>query len=183
MSQANRILAFDPSTRNVGWAVLDASASGRPVRVASGVIEGKGGTLFGRYRSIRFQARTVFKKHNPTTAAFEEGIIFKDPVDPTKRSKANPHTALAQAEVRGILIGLALEVDIPFEKYMPSTVKKAATGNGKAKKGQVAMFVTAFFGMAYALEDEADALAVALAHANRLHERGLLGEGDLSTVR
>ncbi len=167
------IVAFDQSTRLVGYAVLDVRRLGQPRRVESGVIEGKGGTRHGRYASIRFQARDLFKKYEGlvTSAAFEEGVIFKDPKDPAKRSKANPATALWQAEARGILMGIAIDNHIPFQVYMPSSVKKAATGKGNTKKGTVGMFVTAFFEMAYAKEDEADALAIGLCHANHLHAR------------
>lgn len=169
--QQDLIVGFDQSTRLVGFAVLDVRRAGQPRRVESGVIEGKGGTRHGRYASIRFQVRDLFKKYEGRirSAAFEEGVLFKEPKDPAKRNRANPATALWQAEARGILMGIAIDNHVPFEVYMPATVKKAATGKGNSKKGQVAMFVTAFFGMAYALEDEADALAVGLAHANRIH--------------
>ncbi len=173
-AKGNLIIGFDASTRLVGWAVLDIEGSLEPRHVASGVIEGKGGTLFGRYRSIRFKAREILQKYEGlTSAAFEDGIIFKASGDPDKASKANPHTALAQAEVRGILIGLVIDRDLPFQKYMPSTVKKAATGNGRSKKFHVEDCVVRRFGLAYASPDQADAIAVALAHAYRLEEERL----------
>ena len=166
------IVGFDQSTRLVGFAVLDVSKTGQPQRVESGVIEGKGGTRHGRYASIRFQGRDLLAKYRGRirSVAFEDGILYKEPKDPSKRNKMNPNTALWQAEARGILMGLAIDEHLPFEVYAPTSVKKAATGKGNSKKGQVAMFVTAFFGMAFAKEDEADALAVALCHANHLHE-------------
>lgn len=173
-TKSDLIIGFDPSTRFVGWGILDVAGSAEPRHVASGVIEGKGGTLFGRYRSIRFRAREILQKYPAiTSAAFEEGIIFKAPEDPAKRNKANPHTALAQAEVRGIIIGLVIDLGLPFQKYMPSTVKKAATGNGKSKKFMVAQFIVRRFGLAYVEPDQADALGVALAHAYRLDEERL----------
>jgi len=51
------VAAFDPSTRFVGWAILDVTAPGKPTRILSGVIEGKGGTRHGRYASISWKAR------------------------------------------------------------------------------------------------------------------------------
>ncbi|GAK00882.1 hypothetical protein JCM19055_4004 [Geomicrobium sp. JCM 19055] len=57
------------------------------------------------------------------------------------------------------------EVDTIVE-ITPTTVKKAITGNGKAKKDQVARDLKNFVGdIEYKTDDESDAVAVALTFA------------------
>jgi crossover junction endodeoxyribonuclease RuvC len=52
-------------------------------------------------------------------------------------------------------------------EYEPARVKRALVGNGRADKKQVAMVVTARLGLAAPPRaDAADALAIALLHAN-----------------
>lgn len=161
-----RILGIDPSTRLIGWGLIDATNPGKPKRIDSGVIEAIGGTRFGRFRSIRFKMRELMKYHAPHILAVESGVVYMG-------EKQNIDTALAQAEARGIIIGVAIDEGMEVVPYTPTQVKKAATGKGNSKKSIVARMVTVFFGMAYAKDDEADALAVALAHANHLQEERL----------
>lgn len=162
-----RILGVDPSTSLLGWAVLDATNPGHPTRIASGVIEAQGGTRYGRYRSIRFKSREVMQKWKPHVLAIETGVVYMG-------EKQNIDTALAQAEARGIVMGVAIDEGMELAGYTPTQVKKAATGKGNSPKSIVARCVTRFFGMAFAKDDEADALAVGLAHANHLHEERVL---------
>lgn len=161
MAKQLRILGIDPSTRLVGWGLVDATKPAKPVRLDSGVIEAHGGTRFGRYRSIRFKMRELIVLHRPNVLAIESGVLYLG-------EKQNIDTALAQAEARGIVMGIAFDYEMGLAAYTPTQVKKAATGKGNSKKSIVARFVCATFEMAFAKDDEADALAVALAHANHL---------------
>lgn len=161
LMQRNLILAVDPSTRVVGWGLLDAAKPGKPVRLESGIIEAGGGSRFGHYRSIRFSVRALITKHGPGVMAIESGVLFLN-------EKQNIDTAFAQAEARGVIMGLAFDHDMDLAAYTPTQVKKAATGKGNSKKPIVQRMIAAIFKLHFVYPDEADALAVGLAHCNRL---------------
>lgn len=170
MSEARAVvLGIDPSTRHVGYALLECARPGQPKYLESGVLEGRGGTLDGRLASIYWLLRRMIELRTPTVLAVETGVIYQPPKDPTKRNKSNPMTALHQAEARGVILGAAHHCRLDVARYSPSEVKQAATGKGNAKKEIVQRYVAAIFRLGCLQPDEADALAVALAHANRLH--------------
>ncbi|HLU67820.1 MAG TPA: crossover junction endodeoxyribonuclease RuvC, partial [Kofleriaceae bacterium] len=76
--------------------------------------------------------------------------------------------ALAQA--RGAVLAVAGMAGLPVFSYPPALVKKAVTGRGRASKDQVARMVQALAGLRRAPRaDAADALAVAITHAQRTH--------------
>ena len=82
----------------------------------------------------------------------------------------NPKTVLKLAQFRGALSLRILQKHGNFSEYTPLQVKKAVTGNGKAKKEQVAFMVKRILGLKGEIKplDITDAIAVALTHAQRI---------------
>jgi crossover junction endodeoxyribonuclease RuvC len=84
-------------------------------------------------------------------------------------SSVNPRSALALAQARGTVLAVAGMAGLAVHSYAPAVVKKTVTGRGRASKEQVARMVQALVGLRRPPRaDAADALAVAIAHAQRL---------------
>ena len=83
-------------------------------------------------------------------------------------SRVNPRSALALAQARGTVLAVAGMAGLAVFSYAPTLVKKAVTGRGRASKDQVARMVSALVGLQRPPRaDAADALAVAITHAQR----------------
>ena len=71
-------------------------------------------------------------------------------------------------QARGVVLLAAGQRGIPARSYTPQQVKSAVCGHGRAEKDQVGRMVARLLGLAAAPTPDhaADALAVALCHAN-----------------
>jgi crossover junction endodeoxyribonuclease RuvC len=79
----------------------------------------------------------------------------------------NPDSALKLGQARGAAICAVMANDIPVSEYTANQVKQAIVGKGHAAKTQVQHMVKILLNLAEAPQaDAADALAVALCHAN-----------------
>ncbi len=77
----------------------------------------------------------------------------------------NPQSTLKLGQARGV--ALLAVAGLPVFEHATRLVKKAIVGTGAADKGQVAAMVLRLLpGCGDLGEDEADALAVAIAHAH-----------------
>ena len=75
------------------------------------------------------------------------------------------------AQFRGALSLRILQIHGNFSEYTPLQIKKALTGNGKAKKEQVAFMVKRILGIKKEIKpfDITDAIAVAITHYQRVN--------------
>jgi crossover junction endodeoxyribonuclease RuvC len=82
---------------------------------------------------------------------------------------ANVKTALKLAHVRGVALVTVAEAGIPLGEYSALAVKTSVVGYGRAEKRQVQLMTCSLLRLdaPIASEDAADALAVAICHANR----------------
>lgn len=162
-----RILGLDPGLARLGFGVLDC-AGGKFRVVAAGTFEsGKDlGTGERLVRLHRLLDRLV-KKHKPTVAALEALFFSK-----------NVKTAMQVGEARGVCLFLLGKRGVPVFEYKPNEVKRAVTGYGLADKRQVQRMVQAILGLKEPPrpDDTADALAVALTHAQSAAYFRLQGE-------
>ena len=98
----------------------------------------------------------VITDHAPQCAAVEE-VFVND----------NPQSTLKLAHARGVVLLGCARAGLPVGEYAPRLVKKAIVGTGGAAKEQVqAMLRVLLPGAKVAGADAADALAVAICHAN-----------------
>lgn len=88
---------------------------------------------------------------------------------------AHPVPALQMAHARGVLFLSAAQSGVPVFAYEPTRVKKSLTGRGVATKSQVQKMIQSVFGLDAppSPPDVADALAVALCHANAFQKGSL----------
>ena len=79
--------------------------------------------------------------------------------------------SLFKGQARGAVI---VALDMPVTEYSAREVKKSVVGSGAADKSQVQYMVSRLLNLKTALQaDEADALAVALCHAQSRHVKKL----------
>ena len=79
-------------------------------------------------------------------------------------------TAFAVGQARGVVLLAAGQRGVPCAGYTPQQVKRAVCGSGRAQKDQVQRMVARLLGLARppTPDHAADALAVAICHANQV---------------
>ena len=88
----------------------------------------------------------------------------------------NANTMMILGEARGAVIVAASSSGVPIYEYEPRRVKMSVCGNGMASKEQVQRMVKVLFNLNEAPQnDAADALALAVCHAN---SKSTLFRGD-----
>ena len=149
-----RILGLDPSLSRTGWGLIEAEGN-RLVHLAHGAIATRAGdALSTRLRTLHEALLGVIALYAPHEAAVEEVFVNK-----------NPQSTLKLGQARGVVL-LAVG-HLPVAEHATRLVKKAVVGTGAAEKAQVAAMVARLLpGCGPMGEDEADALAVAIAHAH-----------------
>jgi crossover junction endodeoxyribonuclease RuvC len=162
-----RVLGLDPGTATTGYGIVDA-VDGHLSMVAYGVITTPAGDPAPqRLQSIFRQLSALLAEHRPATAGVEQVFFGR-----------NITTAIAVGQARGVLLLALAEAGVPVSEYSPPKVKEAVTGYGKAEKAQVQLMVRHLLDLAETPrpDDAADALAVAIAHAQQERFREALGE-------
>jgi crossover junction endodeoxyribonuclease RuvC len=152
------VLGIDPGTASTGYGVV-ARRGGRLVALDGGVIvTGAGLALERRLALIHARVGELLDEHRPQALAVEE-LYFG----------SNVRTAFAVGQARGVVLLAAGERGVPCSGYTPQQVKGAVCGSGRAAKGQVQRMVQSLLGLAELPRPDhaADALAVAICHANR----------------
>lgn len=151
-----RILGIDPGLLHTGWAVIDTAGSSRHY-VASGVIlPPKTGALATRLAFIFNEVSKLCDTFEPNECSMEITFVNK-----------NPHTTLILGHARAAAMVAISVQNIPVFEYEPNKIKKALTGAGHADKSAVDKMVRVLLpAAAPKTPDEADAIAIALAHSN-----------------
>ena len=150
------ILGVDPGSRKTGYGIIDF-LGGKASYVASGVIRMDAAyTLPERLKCIFEGLREVIEHYQPQEFAIEQVFMA-----------TNPSAALKLGQARGAAIVAACSCSLPVSEYEARKVKQAVVGTGAANKAQVQHMVKALLNLSGTpQEDAADALAVALCHAN-----------------
>ena len=152
------VLGIDPGLANTGYGVV-ARRNGRLVALDGGVIETRAGVAQERrLADIHVAIDELLLTHEPDAMALEE-LYFGQ----------NVRTAFAVGHARGVVMLAAAQRGLSCTGYTPQQVKGAVCGNGRAGKDQVARMVKTLLGLAEEPRPDhaADALAVAMCHANR----------------
>jgi len=152
-----RILGIDPGSRATGYGVITKKAN-QLYYVTCGVIRlGAKYTFNDRLKMIFNGLCEVIEIHKPTVAGVEDVFVA-----------ANPRTALKLGHARGVAVLAALHNGMRVYDYTPRMVKQAVVGYGNADKQQVQQMVRVLLQLsASPSSDAADALAVAMCHANQ----------------
>jgi len=150
------ILGVDPSLRGTGYGVIQLGKPNHRV-LAQGTISCPAAWEHSRCLVRIVQTlREIIGKHRPSVCAIE-GLYFAQ----------NLQTALIMGEARGASLATVAEAGLDIYELAPRKVKQAIVGFGGAQKLAVAKMVQRMLRMTeLPTPDAADALALALAHAN-----------------
>lgn len=149
-----RILGLDPGSLRTGFGVIDCER-GHLRLVAQGCIATSGGALADRLRIIHARVAELIALHAPQEIAVERVFLSK-----------NADSALKLGQARGAALA-AVPQTFAVHEYAPRAIKLAVVGVGGAEKNQVAHMVKQLLRLDLRLgADAADALAVAICHAN-----------------
>lgn len=150
------ILGVDPGYGILGYGALKVEGN-RFHYLTHGVITTpKGLEMHKRLLMLKEEFLKVIETFKPDEVALEELFFFK-----------NVKTALKVGEARGVILLILAERNIDVKEYTPYQVKKAVTGDGRAKKEQVQFMMKTLLNLKDVPkpDDAADALALAWCHA------------------
>lgn len=160
-----RIIGIDPGTALLGYGVIDAEDD--PVLVDFGAVETQTGVpMPDRLLALYDALRGLLADYQPDVMAVEQLFFAR-----------NVTTAISVGQARGVALLSAAQAGLAVVEYTPSQVKQAIAGYGKADKPQMQEMVRLLLGLAHKPhpDDAADALAVALCHAQHRHFAELAG--------
>ena len=149
------ILGIDPSLRGTGYGVIRL-ARPHPRALAHGTISCPATWPHSRCLVKIVQTiREVLREHHPAVCVVE-GLFYAQ----------NLQTAIVMGEARGAALAVIAEAGLEIFEIAPRKVKQAIVGYGAAQKIAVAKMVQRLLNLPKLPEpDAADALALALAHA------------------
>lgn len=161
------ILGIDPGSRTTGYGLVRIN-NGKQTYVDSGCVRivkpNENLPLADRLRIIFDSISNLIADHHPDEVAIEKVFLAK-----------NADSALKLGQARGVAIVAAAVHALDVAEYSALEVKKSVVGTGKATKEQVQHMVTAILRLNSTPQaDAADALAVALCHANARNNLRLL---------
>ena len=150
-----KILGIDPGSIKTGYGIIESKGN-HTKHIENGVIKVKGETLAEKLKTINAEIITIIKTFEPDEIAIEKVFMHR-----------NADSALKLGQARGAAITACAMSDIPLFEYSANQVKKACVGKGHATKEQVQHMIKILLCLEkIPLSDEADALAIALCHAN-----------------
>jgi len=151
-----RIIGIDPGLLHTGWAIIDVAGSSRQY-IASGVILPPTKVSLPERLAFIFNGLSeICDKFEPNECGIE--VIFVN---------KNAKTTLLLGHARAAAITAIAVKNIPVFEYEPNKVKKALTSMGHADKEQIYKMLAILLPAAKPkTNDESDAIAIALTHAN-----------------
>ena len=157
------ILGVDPSLRGTGYGVIRTGKSG-PVVLAQGTISCPKDWVRSRcLAKISQTLRDVLLEFSPEVCVME-GLFFAQ----------NLKTAIIMGEARGAALAAVAESGVEIFEIATRKVKLAIVGYGAAQKIAVAKMVQRMLNLVeLPAPDAADALALALTHAQENSRHGL----------
>lgn len=164
------ILGIDPGYAIVGIGVIRyENGKIKPLEYDAITTHASQATSL-RLKIIQEDINAYLDKYTPDAVAIEE-LFFNN----------NQKTAIAVAQARGVLVAQAAVRNIPIYEYTPLQIKQSITGYGRADKNQIQQMVKLMLNLKQIPkpDDAADALAVAICHANSSHANDILGTNRL----
>jgi crossover junction endodeoxyribonuclease RuvC len=149
------ILGVDPSLRGTGFGVIRTGSTPFATLAQGTIVCPKEWARSRCLAKISATLREVLQKHQPTVCVVE-GLFFAQ----------NIKTAIIMGEARGAAMAVIAEAGLDIYELATRKVKQAIVGYGAAQKIAVAKMVQRMLNLAeLPAPDAADALALALAHA------------------
>lgn len=166
MNPPIRILGIDPGLRKTGWGIVLSEGS-KLSFVACGCVESEAALpLSERLRQLHDGLTRIIAAFAPDEVAVEETFVNRD-----------PQSALKLGQARGIALVVPALAGLSVAEYAANLVKKTVVGVGHADKKQVQMMIRVLLPKADTTSaDAADALAVAICHAQHRGMRSLAAQ-------
>lgn len=157
-----RIIGIDPGLVSTGWGVIEKQGSSLRFIACGTIAPNAKAPLSERLAFLHHELNALLQTHQPTSAAIEETFVT-----------ANGASTLKLGQARGALIVTLAATGLPVAEYAARLVKKAIVGTGAADKNQVGQMVGVLLpqsrdALAACKHDAADALAIAICHANHV---------------
>lgn len=155
--QSMVILGIDPGTRITGYGLIrivgtlfepiDFGCIRPPPKLP----------LPDRYHILFDAVEQLIAKYKPEAIAVESQFVLK-----------NPQSAIKLGMAKGMVLLAAARHKIEVQEYAPTKAKLAVVGHGGASKTQVQRMIASLLRLPTCPEpeDAADALALAICHAN-----------------
>lgn len=159
------ILGIDPGLRTTGFGVIEKHGS-KLRYIASGTVKtASEGALPPRLKIILQGVTEIVATYRPDCAAIEKVFV-----------NVNPQSTLLLGQARGAAICALVNADLEVAEYTALQLKQAVTGHGKAAKEQVQDMVARLLCLpGLPGSDAADALGVAICHANSVDALAMIG--------
>ncbi|HYL45502.1 MAG TPA: crossover junction endodeoxyribonuclease RuvC [Candidatus Limnocylindrales bacterium] len=158
-----RVLGIDPAVAGAtGFGVVEfVGSDARLLKFGAWKLPARA-SFDARLREIHGLVVKLVEEFSPDAVAVES--VF---------TALNARTALKLAEMRGVVLLAAAQAQIPTHSYSPREVKATVAGYGAASKQQMQQMVRSLLALPAYPEppDAADALAVALCHAQLVRAR------------
>ncbi len=149
------ILGIDPGSRKLGYGLIKSEQQ-KLVHIDNGTLNIPLTDLSERLGYIYSHLLDIIKQFQPSSFAIEEVFVHK-----------NVSSALKLGHARGVAILAAINSNLVVSEYAARAVKQSVVGKGSADKNQVAQMVKILLNLPEPpMPDAADALAVAICHAN-----------------
>ncbi len=162
------VLGIDPGLANTGYGVVQRRGT-RLVALDGGCLRTHPRSApEARLADVHARVGDLLDEHAPDAVALE-ALFFGE----------NARSAFAVGQARGVVMLAAGQRGIACHDYTPQQVKGAVCGSGRAPKDQVQRMVQAVLGLAELPRPDhaADALAVAICHANHAPLRAAVAAG------
>ena len=158
------MLGFDPGLATLGYGAIKSERGKNEMLDYGVVLTPKNENLPVRLAMLEEGIRKVINQFKPDEIAVEELFFCK-----------NVTTAINVAHARGVLLLTAVKECGRMFEYTPLQIKQALMGYGRADKNQIQQMVKTFLRLPKIPkpDDAADALAVALTHAQTNKMGGL----------
>jgi crossover junction endodeoxyribonuclease RuvC len=161
------ILGIDPGTSIMGYSVI--ACRGKKISMLSlGVIDLTGySDHYLKIKHIFERTQSLIDQYHPDDLAIEAPFYGK-----------NVQSMLKLGRAQGAAISAALSRSMPIYEYAPKKIKMSITGNGNARKEQVADMLQRMLGYENPPKhlDATDALGAAMCHhyqiQSPLHNQG-----------
>lgn len=154
MNSPVRILGIDPGSQVTGYGIVDCDA-----RTSKAVAWGSvrtSGEHAQRLKEIFDALQALVQEYRPQEIAIERVFVNR-----------NADSALKLGQARAAALCGTFVVAADIHEYSARHIKKAVVGTGGADKQQVAQMIGILLGIRESIQaDAADALAVAVCHAN-----------------
>ncbi len=152
------ILGVDPGTRITGYGLIKTGGSSLEPIDFGCIRPPVDLETPQRYLALFNGLEKILDQYQPQAVAVETQFVYK-----------NVQSAMKLGMARGVVLLASARRGIPIFEYAPKKAKLAVVGNGGASKEQVQKMVQFLLKLPILPEpeDAADALALAICHANR----------------